>query len=612
MSNYDAIELDQAQKVDFGIWKKLLRYTLHYRTTAKWFALSAFGIAAADIGFPLLTGRLISAVERGDASLAIYGWGFLGLTVFICIAIWGFIRSAAKIRTHVSHDIRRDAFVHLQELSFSFYDVRPVGWLMARLTSDCQRLSNILAWGVMDFIWGGTLMLGITIVMLIIHPGLALTVLAAVPLLFFTSVFFQKRILKTSRIVRKINSKITATYNEGISGVRTTKVFVRERENLADFDKLAAEMQSNSVRNALFSAVYLPLVLCIGSLAVGGALAFGGMQVGDGSIDIGTLIMFMYYARMFFQPVQELSAWVAEMQMAQASAERVLGVIETVPEVRDTESAKSALAAGPYGDGLAPDGMPDKLGRIEFDGVSFGYRGGKKVIEKLDLSVEPGQTIALVGATGGGKSTIVNLLCRFYEPTEGCIKIDGIDYTERSLLWLQSQLGIVLQQPHLFRGTIAENIRYGKLDATDEEVEAAASLAGAHEFICDLEKGYATPVGEGGNQLSLGEKQLVSFARAVLKRPRLLVMDEATSSIDTETERVIQAGLARVLSGRTSFVIAHRLSTIRAADRILVIDAGRIVEQGSHTELLTHRGRYYDLYTEQSMRDTVRVDQAFD
>ena len=294
MSNFDAIEIDQAQKVDFGIWKKLLRYTLHYRTTAKWFALSAFGIAAADICFPLLTGRLISAVERGETNLAPYGWAFFGLSVGISIAIWGFIRSAAKIRTHVSHDIRRDAFVHLQELSFSFYDVRPVGWLMARLTSDCQRLSNILAWGVMDFIWGGTLMIGITIVMLVINPALALTVLAAVPLLFFTSVFFQKRILKTSRIVRKINSKITATYNEGISGVRTTKVFVRERENLADFDNLAAEMQSNSVRNALFSAVYLPLVLCIGSLAVGGALAFGGMQVGDGSIDIGTLIMFMY------------------------------------------------------------------------------------------------------------------------------------------------------------------------------------------------------------------------------------------------------------------------------------------------------------------------------
>ncbi|MHC4956080.1 MAG: ABC transporter ATP-binding protein [Planctomycetota bacterium] len=611
MSNFDEIELDQPQKVDFGIWKKLLRYTLHYRTTVKWFAVSAFGIAVCDVGFPIVTGRLISAVERGDESLARYGWAFLALAAGICVAIWGFIRSAAKIRTHVSHDIRRDAFEHLQELSFSFYDVRPVGWLMARLTSDCQRLSNILAWGVMDFIWGGTLMLGIVIAMLVVHPALALVVLVVTPLLFVTSVFFQKRILKTSRVVRKINSKITANYNEGIMGVRTTKVFVREQENLRDFDRLADEMRVNSVRNALLSAVYLPLVLTLSSLAVGGALAYGGHKVAGGAIDIGTLFMFMYFARMFFQPVQELSAWIAEMQMAQASAERILGVIETVPEVRDTPEAAARLAAGPYPESQAPDGLPDRLGRIEFEGVGFAYRNGSKVIENLNLTVEPGQTIALVGATGGGKSTIVNLLCRFYEPTEGRILIDGIDYTDRSLLWLQSQLGIVLQQPHLFRGTITENIRYGELDATDEQIEAAAELAGAHEFISELENGYATEVGEGGNRLSLGQKQLVSFARAVLKRPRLLVMDEATSSIDTETERIIQTGLARVLSGRTSFVIAHRLSTIRAADRILVIDGGKIIEQGNHGELLAHRGRYYDLYTEQSMRDTVTLDQAW-
>jgi len=611
MSTFDSIEIDQPQKVDIGIWRKLLRYTLQYPTTVRWFAVSAFFIAVSDLGFPLVTGSLITAIEKGDSDLAGYGWAYAGLSVSICLAIWGFIRSAAKIRTHVSHDIRRDAFEHLQQLSFSFYDVRPVGWLMARLTSDCQRLSNILAWGVMDFIWGGTLMIGITIVMFWIHAGLALTVLAVVPVLFAVSVFFQKRILKTSRVVRKINSKITATYNEGIMGVRTTKVFVRERENLADFDALAEEMQTNSVRNALLSAVYLPIVLTLGSVAVGSALAYGGVQVGDGSISIGTLVMFMYYARLFFQPVQELSAWVAEMQMAQASAERVLGVIETVPEVRDTPPAIARLEAGPYPAGTASDGLPDRLGRIEFQNVSFAYREGPKVIENLNLTVEAGQTIALVGATGGGKSTIVNLLCRFYEPTEGRILFDGVDYTERGLLWLQSQLGIVLQQPHLFRGTIRENIRYGMLEATEEQILEASRLAGADVFIRALDDGYDTPVGEGGNQLSLGEKQLVSFARAVLKRPRLLVMDEATSSIDTETERLIQAGLANVLEGRTSFVIAHRLSTIRAADRILVVVDGKIVEQGRHGELLAERGRYYGLYTEQSMRDTMRIDQAW-
>jgi ATP-binding cassette subfamily B protein len=254
------------------------------------------------------------------------------------------------------------------------------------------------------------------------------------------------------------------------------------------------------------------------------------------------------------------------------------------------------------------DGHPDRLRNIEFEDVGFRYGGGPRILSGFNLSVEPGQTIALVGATGGGKSTLVSLLCRFYEPTEGRILIDGVDYRDRGLLWWQSNLGIVLQQPHLFSGTIGENIRYGKLDAAQDEIEDAARLAGAHAFIAELEQGYDTQVGEGGNQLSLGQKQLVSFARAVVKRPRLLVMDEATSSIDTETERQIQAGLARVLRGRTSFVIAHRLSTIRAADRILVIDRGGIVEQGAHHELLARRGRYHGLYTEQSMRDIVRMD----
>ncbi|MFG0336041.1 MAG: ABC transporter ATP-binding protein, partial [Maioricimonas sp. JB049] len=317
---------------------------------------------------------------------------------------------------------------------------------------------------------------------------------------------------------------------------------------------------------------------------------------------VGEVVMFMYFAQLFFQPVQDMSAWFAELQMAQASAERVLSLVEAVPDVRDTPEVARRLEK------TGSDGYPDRLDRIEFKDVGFRYGSGPQILEGFNLTVEPGQTVALVGATGGGKSTLVNLLCRFYEPTSGRILIDGVDYRDRSLRWLQSSLGIVLQQPHLFSGSIGDNIRYGKLDAAQAEVEDAARLAGAHEFIAALDDGYDTEVGEDGNQLSLGQKQLVSFARAVLKRPRLLVMDEATSSIDTETERQIQHGLARVLSGRTSFVIAHRLSTIRAADLILVIDHGRIVEQGTHKELLARQGRYHDLYTEQSMRDVVRTD----
>ena len=389
-------------------------------------------------------------------------------------------------------------------------------------------------------------------------------------------------------------------------GVRTSKVFVREDANLSDFDRVAEELRGYSVRNAVLSAVYLPIVLTIGSIAIALALVTGGHQVIIGSLVVGEVVMFMYYAQLFFAPIQDMSAWFAELQMAQASAERVLSLVEAEPEIRDSDQVAAALRMH------GTDGYPDEINRIEFRDIGFRYREGPPIIEGFNLTVEAGQTVALVGATGGGKSTLVNLLCRFYEPTEGQILVDGVDYRQRSLRWLQSNLGIVLQQPHLFSGTIADNIRYGHLEATVEQIQQSAQLAGAHEFICDLEDGYETQVGEGGNQLSLGEKQLVSFARAVLKRPRLLVMDEATSSVDTETERQIQSGLAQVLAGRTSFVIAHRLSTIRAADIILVIEHGKIVEQGSHWELLKQCGVYHDLYTEQSMRDIVRIDNAIE
>ncbi len=600
----DWFDDDHETKVDLRLWKKLLRYTLRYRRTSLTFLVVAFCLAMTDLGFPLLTGILIADIEQNGTAvnLPLYGWLFAGLSVSICACIWGFIACAGKVRTHVSHDIRRDAFVQLQQLSFSFYDTKPVGWLMARLTSDCQRLANILAWGVMDFIWGTILMTGITIVMVAYNWRLAVAVLIVVPVLFAVSVFFRKRILRTSRLVRKTNSKITAAYNEGISGVRTTKVFVREAENLHDFDLLADEMRGHSIRNAVLSAVYLPLVLTLASVAIALSLAWGGYQVQVFGLPVGEVVMFMYFAQLFFQPVQDMSAWFAELQMAQASAERVISLVEAVPEVRDSDEVARRLRE------TGGDGHEDRLDHIQFENVDFRYRTGPPVLEDFNLSVQPGQTIALVGATGGGKSTLVNLLCRFYEPTDGKILIDGVEYRERSLLWLQSNLGIVLQQPHLFSGTISDNIRYGKLDATGEEIEEASKLAGAHEFITDLENGYDTEVGEGGNQLSLGQKQLVSFARAVLKRPRLMVMDEATSSIDTETEKQIQQGLQRVLRGRTSFVIAHRLSTIRAADRILVIDHGRIVEQGTHQELIALGGRYHNLYTEQSMRDIVRID----
>ncbi|MFQ5504493.1 MAG: ABC transporter ATP-binding protein [Planctomycetota bacterium] len=542
-----------------------------------------------------------AAAEGASVDLPGYGAVYLGLTLAFAFCVWAFIWLAGRIRTALSHDIRRDGFDNLQRLPFSFYDRRPVGWLMTRMTSDCERLSNILAWGVLDFFWGLTLMAGIAVAMLVMDWRLALAVFTVIPLLAWVSKVFQKRILGSSRLVRKTNSRLTASYNEGISGVRTSKVFVREDRNLEDFRRISADMYRFSVANALHSALYLPLVLALGSLATGLALAVGGIDVSAGRISIGTLIAFLSYTRHFFDPIEEMAYWFCEMQMAEASAERILGLIDAEPEIQDSPAVRARILE---------EGGPERIGEIRFEHVHFAYAGGRPVLEDFNLRVRPGETVALVGSTGGGKSTIVSLLCRFYEPSAGEILLDGTDYRERGLDWLQKRLGIVMQTPHLFAGTIADNIRYGSLEAGEDELVEAAKLVEAHDFIQAMPDGYRSEVGEGGVRLSTGQKQLVSFARAVLARPEILVMDEASSSIDTETEHRIQRGLARVLSGRTSFVIAHRLSTIRSADRILVIEKGRILEQGRHRELLAREGRYRELYTQQLLRDSSRMSFA--
>ena len=603
------LEEETSQALDLALWTRLWHYTRPYRVQVVLLCMAGMLTAAIDVLFPLVTKWVLDELIRdeAEAELGPYIWLYGGLTVVICACVWAFIWLAGRIRTAVAHDIRRAGFDKLQELSFSYFDHRPVGWLMARMTSDCERLSNILAWAVLDLAWGATLIAGMALAMFLVDWQLALATLAIMPVLALASGVFRRRILETARAVRKTNSRITASYNEGIMGVRTSKVFVREQHNLREFQELTGQMYGASVRNALHSALYLPVVLTFGSIATGLVLSLGGAGVMNGALSIGTLALFLLYARHMFDPIEQLAHWFAEMQMAQASAERVLGLIDTEPEIRDSAAVRAAVATQALRRhaGVALDGGPDRIGTIEFAGVGFRYKSGAPVLADFDLTVDAGETIALVGPTGGGKTTIVNLLCRFYEPTAGEIRLDGVDYRRRSLHWLQSHLGIVLQEPHLFRGSVADNIRYGALDATQQKIEAAALLAGAHDFISALQSGYASEVGEGGNRLSTGQKQLVSFARAILAGPQILVMDEATSSVDTETEGRIQAGLARVLSGRTSFVIAHRLSTIRAADRILVIEGGRILEEGSHGALLKRKGRYHALYTEQSLRDSV-------
>jgi ATP-binding cassette subfamily B protein len=614
MSAHELEEEEKEQRhLDLALWRRVLAHARPYTGPLAGLAVSGVILALADVFMPLVTGRVIdSATTDGRLSeLARYSLIYLGLVAVTALLIWYFIVMAGRIATGFAHDIRRSAFGRLQELSFSFFDRRPVGWLMARLTSDSKRLSSVIPWTMLDSVWGSSFIIGISVMMLVLNWRLALLVLVIIPPMALVSIVFQRRLLRSQRAVRRTNSLITASFNEGIVGVRTTKALVREEENLGEFQVLSSTMYQHSVRNSLQAAAYLPIVLTLGSVGVGLALWRGGLDVAGLSIagipvgermTLGTLVAFMQYAALFYIPIQEMAERFTEVQAAQASAERLQGLLDSEPEIRD--SPELAAALGRQGLTTGGDGGEERIDEIEFRNVSFAYKEREPVLVDFDLRVSAGETIALVGATGSGKSTIVSLLCRFYEPTRGSITIDGVDYRERSLRWLQSNLGIVLQSPHLFSGSIRENIRYGRLDATDEEVSEAARLVNADQFIDELEEGLDTPAGEGGSRLSTGQKQLVSLARAVLADPQIFVMDEATSSVDTETERLIQQGIETVLTGRISFIIAHRLSTIRSADRILVIDRGRIVEQGDHEELLGLRGEYHRLYTQQFARES--------
>lgn len=600
------------QGVKLELWKNLIGYALHYRKEVCLLMLCAFAVATAEVAFPLITRSVIDAVAtQGKAvDLGYYGGIYLAFCLLLGVAVGGFFWYGGKLRTHISHDIRRDGFRNLQELSFSYFDFRPVGWLMARMTSDCERLSNILAWGILDLVWSFTMMAGIAGAMFYMDAMLALVVLSVLPPLIWMSLVFQKRILGSARLVRKTNSRITGSYNESIMGVQTSKAFVKEAENLNIFGGLTGRMYGASFQNAIQAALYLPLVLTLGALASGLALVYGGLQVVWGTITTGTLIAFLAYSRHFFDPIEELAHWFAELQMAQASAERIMSLVTAESDIKDSPEVSARISANTRAD-KAIDGYPNVITRIEFKGVSFSYDVGGLVLNNISLDIKQGESIAIVGSTGGGKTSLVNLLCRFYEPTQGQILFDGIDYRERSLHWLQSNLGIVLQTSHIFGGTVAENIRYGDLEASAEEINDAARRAGAHHFIESMRDGYDTPVGEGGSGLSAGQKQLISFARAILADPQILVMDEATSSVDTVTEQNIQAGLHELLKDRISVIIAHRLSTIRNADRILVIERGEITESGSHAELMQVEGRYYQLYTQQSLSEFSRKDASW-
>jgi ATP-binding cassette subfamily B protein len=515
------------------------------------------------------------------------------------IGVFGLVFLTGILGERIRYDLRKKLFDHLQELSFSYFDRTPVGWIMSRVTSDTDRIAELVTWGLLDMTWGLTNIITAVYFMMVINWRLALIVLAIIPVIVVVAARFKRKILVEYRQVRKLNSKITGAYNENINGVRVVKALCREEENLREFGELTGDMYRASFRAAWLSALFLPVVQLISAVAVGSIVWYGGLQATPragiaGTMTAGGIQAFVSYVTFMLWPVQEMARVYAEMQQAIASAERVFSLVDAVPEVTDQPGA------------IDPGTI---RGDVEFDGVHFWYEEDKPVLSGFDLKVRRGETIALVGPTGGGKSTIVNLVCRFYEPCQGAVRIGGRDYRELSLHAIQSRIGVVLQTPHLFSGTIRDNIRYGHLEATDEQIEDAARLAGAHDFIRTLDDGYDEEVGEGGNLLSVGQKQLVSLARAILAQPEIFIMDEATSSVDTLTEDLIQRGMETLMQDRTSFIIAHRLSTIKRADRILVIEKGSIAEMGSHAELLRQRGHYYRLYTRQFRQ---QLEQTYD
>lgn len=580
--------------------RRLFTYTLGYKKWVVGFVTFVMMIAAIEAAVPfvwkeLLDNAIVPLVEQYKplyaqgikpeidfGPLKKYVAIFFGLGMIFCFAVFSFIHFAGRIQEYVMFDIRQELFKKLQELSFSFYDKSAVGWLMSRISSDTIKVTELISWGFIECIWGFGMIFFCLISMFIINWKLAIIVTLTIPFLAMISVKVRKLILKYSRESRRYNSEITASFNEHISGVEVNKSMVQENRASGEFESLSEKMRVSSYKSAYFTALYQPLVIFGGSIAAAVIIYAGGKMAITipPEITVGVLAAFFGYATLIYEPILDISRFYSQAQASISAGERIFSLLDTKPMIKNKTGA---------------DDFESIRGEIEFENVSFYYEKNKPVLENVNLKITAGQSVALVGETGGGKSTIINLICRFYEPTNGRIMIDGIDYMDKTIQSLGSKLGVVLQTPHLFSGTIRENIKYGRNDATEEEVVDALLLIGGDEYIERLDE----EAGEGGEKLSLGEKQLISFARAVLANPRIFIMDEATSSVDTLTELKIQNGIHEMIKDRTSIIIAHRLSTIKNCDRILVIKKGKIIEDGSHHDLMKSRGHYFNLYTRQ-------------
>ncbi len=537
----------------------------------------------------------------------------VGIGYFLVLAfqVWDNYYSAfmcSKMELWLNRDLRNASFNHLQTLTFDYFNRNSVGYIHARVMSDSGRIGEFVSWRLMDFVWSGSYVVCVIIIMIATNLRLALLVLTLVPVAVIIVTFFRKRLIEQNRRVRELNSTISGDFNEGITGIRAIKTLSVEDRMNHDFSEHTGQMERESVRAGRTSTLIGTGVSFLSSAALALVLWKGGTLTVEKIMELGTLSVFMTYAIGIMEPLQNCINVITAMTTIQVNIERFTKLMETESSVVDTPEVIER-----YGDTFHPkkDNWEELGGDVEFRDVTFQYPDGEEpVLEHFNLHVPKGASVAIVGETGAGKSTLVNLVCRFYEPTMGQLLIDGRDARERSQLWLHSHIGYVLQTPHLFSGTVRDNLRYGKPDATDEEIWQALKLVSADQVVEKMDQRLDSDVGEGGSMLSTGERQLLSFARAILADPRILVLDEATSSVDTVTEKAIQAAIKTVTTGRTSFMIAHRLSTVVDADMILSVKDGKIVEQGTHRELMEKKGYYYELFTRQFT--DVSVDMAME
>ncbi len=580
-------------------WSKIFPLIKKHKSKIIVLVICMLMSSAIDVFIPLFSAFAVDTfIEPGTTDgLLLFALVGIGAMLIQSFNTYIMAKNAIAVEMRVGGDLRKTMFNHLQTLGFDYYNTTPVGVIVARVMSDTMRIGEMVAWAIVDIAWSSASIIGYIIAMCLIDIQLALLIIAIIPFIAVITYLFQKKIIVVNRDVRAVNAEITRHFNEGISGAKTSKTLVIEDKNLGNFKNVSGEMRRKSIHAVKLNAFYIPIIATFTSLAVAIIINSGGSRVILGDIELWKLTAFVNYALVIAGPVQQLANTLSNFVATQVNVERCNALLDLEPQIKDSEEVTAK-----YGTCFDPktENWEELKGDIKFDDVTFMYSDGtENVLENFNLDVPAGTTVAIVGETGAGKSTLVNLACRFFEPTGGRVLIDGKDYKERSTLWLHSNIGYVLQTPHLFSGSIMDNIRYGRLNATDDEVIEAAKIVSAHDSIMRMKDGYKSYVGEGGDQLSTGEKQLISFARAVLANPKIFVLDEATASIDTKTEELIQEAIDTLLGSRTSFLIAHRLSTIRKADIILVVKNGKIIERGTHQELLKSKGYYSELYKKQ-------------